>query len=233
MGERVSYDLDGSIATVAMDDGKVNALSFEMFEEINEALDRAESDEAVVVLTGRDGIFSAGFHLKTLTGGGEDALDLLMAGFELSHRMLSFPKPIVTAVTGHAMAMGLFVVLSSDYRVGIAGADHKVVANEVAIGMTLPWSAIEICRQRLAPAYFQRIINLAEEFTPDSAVAAGLLDRVVAPDEVVPTARAMAESMTELNLAAHHATKLRTREGALAALREAIDKDRAELSGLL
>lgn len=233
MGDRVDYERDGSIAVITMDDGKVNALSFEMFEELNAALDKAEADEAVVVLTGRDGVFSAGFDLKILTGGGEASLELLMTGFELSYRMLSFPRPIVVAVSGHAMAMGLFLVLSADERIGAAGADHKVVANEVAIGMTLPRAAIEICRYRLHPAHFQRVMNLATLYTPDSAVEAGLLDRVVAPEELLPTARKTAAALAELNLAAHAATKLRVRAPALAALRAAIDEDRAELSALL
>lgn len=233
MGERVSYDLEGSIATIVMDDGKVNALSHEMFGELNEAFDRAERDDAIVVLTGREGIFSAGFHLQTLTGGGDAALDLLLGGFELSYRMLSHPKPIVIACTGHAMAMGLFLMLSGDERIGVAGGDHKIVANEVAIGMTLPWTPIEICRIRLDPAHLQRALNLSATYTPDAAVDAGLLDRVVPADELAAIARSVAESMTDLNLAAHAATKLRTREEALQRVRAAIERDESELRGLL
>lgn len=233
MGERVSYDLEGSIATIAMDDGKVNALSHEMFGELNEVFDRAERDDAIVVLTGREGIFSAGFHLQTLAGGGDAAVDLLLGGFELSYRMLSRPKPIVVACTGHAMAMGLFLMLSGDERIGVAGGDHKIVANEVAIGMTLPWTPIEICRIRLDPAHLQRALNLSATYTPDAAVDAGLLDRVVPADELAAIARSVAESMTDLNLAAHAATKLRTREKALQRVRAAIERDESELRGLL
>lgn len=233
MGERVSYELDGSIATITMDDGKVNALSHEMFGELNEAFDRAENDDAIVVLTGRDGIFSAGFHLETLTGGGDTALDLLLTGFELSYRLLSYPKPVVVACTGHAMAMGLFLMLSGDERIGVAGGDHKIVANEVAIGMTLPWTPIEICRIRLDPAHLQRALNLSATYTPDAAVDAGLLDRVVPEGELVDTARSVAESMGDLNLAAHGATKLRTREEALQRVRAAIERDESELRGVL
>ena len=86
MGTLVSYQLEGSIATITMDDGKVNALSVQMLTELGAALDRATADRAVVVLTGRDGLFSAGFDLAVLRGGGSDASGMLRAGFELAER---------------------------------------------------------------------------------------------------------------------------------------------------
>jgi enoyl-CoA hydratase len=76
-----------------MDDGKVNALSRPMLTELGAALDRAAADRAVVVLTGREGVFSAGFDLPVLRAGGPPAAELLHAGFELAERMLAFPAP--------------------------------------------------------------------------------------------------------------------------------------------
>ena len=116
MSGLVTYELRDSIATIVMDDGKVNALSLEMLGAVNGALDRAVSDAAVVVLTGREGIFSAGFDLKVLRGGGADAGAMLLGGFELAVRLLAFPTPVVVACTGHAVAMGVFLLLSGDYR---------------------------------------------------------------------------------------------------------------------
>src|SRR6185312_6230463 len=112
---------------------------------------------------GRAGVFSAGFDLKVLRAGGPNARTMLRAGFELAERMLSFPMPVVIACTGHAVAMGVFLVLSGDYRIGVAGR-YKITANEVAIGITLPRAAIEICRQRLTPAHFSRATVPAEVF---------------------------------------------------------------------
>jgi enoyl-CoA hydratase len=233
MDARVHYELDGRIASIVMDDGKANALSGAMFTDLNAAFDRAEADEAVVVLRGRDGRFCAGFDLAVLGAGGPDAVDMLRSGFELSYRLLSFPQPVVIACTGHAIAMGVFLLLSGDYRIGVAGADHTITANEVAIGLTIPRSAVEICRQRLAPAHFQRAIGLAERYTPDTAVAAGFLDAVVPAPDLVAAATAKAiELATTLNPAAHAASKLRVREQALSALRAAIDADDVELKAL-
>ena len=123
--------------------------------------------------------------------------------------------------------MGVFLVLSGDYRIGTCGA-YKLTANEVAIGLTMPRSAVEICRQRLTPACFNRAVLLAEVFGPDNAVAAGFLDRVVPPAELAEAAAGAAAQLARLDLDAHAASKLRVRRQALAALREAIDRDDAE-----
>jgi enoyl-CoA hydratase/carnithine racemase len=124
-----SYYCDDAIATITIDDGKVNALSFAVLAELNAALDQAERDGAVVILAGRDGVFSAGFDLPVLRGGGPDALAMLRAGFELAARLLAFPRPVVIACTGHAVAMGVFLLLCGDYRVGATGP-YKITANE-------------------------------------------------------------------------------------------------------
>ena len=224
MDQLVTYVLDGSVATITMDDGKVNALSPQMFAELNTSLDRAVRDHAVVVLSGRPGIFSAGFDLGILKGGGTEATTMLRAGFELSARMLSFPSPVVIACPGHAIAMGMFLLLSGDYRIGVSGA-FKFVANEVAIGLTMPLAAVEIIRQRLTPASFNRAITLAERFSPENAVEAGLLDLVVQAPELRSSANDAAIALTKLDMTAHFASKLRAREHTLKVIRAGIDAD--------
>lgn len=226
MSTLVSYQLKDNIATIAMDDGKMNVMSLSMLAELNGALDQALVDRAVVVLNGREGVFSAGFDLAVLGAGGPDALKMLISGFKLAERLLSFPTPVVIGCSGHALAMGAFLILSADYRIGVDGA-YKIGANEVAIGLTMPWSAVEICRQRLAPAHFSRAVNNAEIYTPNDAVAAGFLDRVVPAAELQQEVQSTAVRLGKLNLAAHAATKLRTREQALKAIRAGIEADDA------
>src|SRR5260370_10830717 len=104
----VRYQLKNSIATVTIDDGKVNVMSVAMLSALNDALDRAAADRAVVVLTGRPAVFSAGFDLPVLTAGSADARTMVKMGFEFAHRILSFPMPVVAACSGHAIAMGVF-----------------------------------------------------------------------------------------------------------------------------
>ena len=228
MSDFVAYKLEHPICTITLDDGKVNCLSPQMLAEVNAALDRAEKDRAAVVLAGRKGKFSAGFDLAVIGKGGSDAVDMLINGFRLGERLLSFPMPVVIACTGHALAMGSFLLLSVDYRIGADGA-HKIGANEVAIGMTMPRFGVEICRQRLAPAHFHRAVISAEIYSPAGAVEAGFLDQVVPEDELMAAARDKATALAGLNMPAHTATKLRARDKALQALREAIEADEADL----
>jgi enoyl-CoA hydratase len=225
---RVTYEVDGSVATIAMDDGKANVLSPAMLAELGAALDRAEADRAVVVLTGREGRFSGGFDLSVINAGGPDAVGMIRGGFELAARLLAFPTPVVIAASGHAVAMASFLLLSGDYRVGAAGP-YKITANEVAIGMVMPYAAIEICRQRLAPAHFHRAIALAEVYSPGGAVEAGFLDRAVPAGDLRQTALDIAAGLAQLDLAAHAASKLRARGAALTAIRAAIEVDDAAL----
>lgn len=232
MSNPVSYTLEGGIATIAMDDGKVNAMSLQMQAELNAALDRARNDRATVLLTGRKGVFSAGFDLPVLAAGGADALKMLGGGFALAERLLTFPTPVVIACTGHALAMGVFLVASADYRIGAEGA-YKIGANEVAIGMILPRAAIEICRARLAPAHFQRAVITAEIYTPAEAVTAGFLDRVVAEAELPAEAQAAAARLTKLSMKAHAASKLLARERQLKDLRAAMEADLETFKGMI
>ena len=209
-----------------MDDGKANAMSLAMQQELNAALDQAEKDAVPVVFTGRAGILSAGFDLKTLAASGQPAVDMLKGGLDLSLRLLSFPTPVIAACGGHAIAMGVFLLLSCDYRIGVKG-NFRYTANEVAIGMTMPWSTIEILRQRVTPAALSRSVLLAEVFTPDNAVETGFLDAVVDESALMTAALATAQSFLALNATAHAHSKKRLREQVIAAISEGLTKDLA------
>jgi len=228
----VTYDMRDGVATVTLDDGKVNVLSNEMWSEINGALDQAESDDAVVVITGRAGIFSGGFDLKTLRSGATAAEAMLDAGFATAERILSFPNPIVAAVSGHAIAMGSFVVMACDYRIGVDGP-FKLVANEVSIGLTVPRGIIELCRMRLNPVQFNRAVTLSESFEGREAVVAGFLDEVVDADAVLPRALERAALYAELPRGAYRATKALARANNLTAIADGFAADRDERSAFL
>ncbi len=228
MSSLVNYELDESVATITLDDGKVNALSPAMQDAINEALDRAEKaaldgEVKAVVLAGNSKVLSAGFELSVFSSGdAAAALGMLSGGFELSIRLLTFPVPVVFAATGPAIAMGSFLLLSGDHRVG--STKSRCQANEVAIGMVLPISAIEIMRMRLTRAAFQRAVALAATFRGDEAIAAGWLDEIVEPEAVLARAQQVAaEFAATLHVKAHRASKLKARADALAAIQAGID----------
>jgi enoyl-CoA hydratase len=228
MSPLVMYQLQDSIATITMDDGKANVMSVQMLGELNAALDRAEADKSVVMLTGRSSVFSAGFDLGAFKQGKAPLFDMLKAGAETAERLLSFPAPVVVACGGHAIAMGAFLILAADVRVGILDGRSKICVNEVEIGLTVPRFAIEICRQRLAPAYFNRAVITAEPFDPRQAVEAGFLDFLVPAPELLSAARDKASALSRLVRDAYVATKSRARDGVLQALRRAVEADVAE-----
>ena len=227
MSTLVTYRNEDSIATITMDDGKRNALSSEMLAELNAAFDRAKEEQVPVILTGRPETLSAGFDLKVMMAGGRAAAEMVLAGFRLGERMLGFPTPVVVACNGNAIAMGAFLLLSADYRIATAGP-YRIVANEVAIGITMPHFGVEICRQRLAPSHFQRAVIQSESYGPEEGVLAGWVDRVVPAAELEAAARTKVAELVKLNAAAHAATKLRARKPALQAVRHAIETDEAE-----
>jgi enoyl-CoA hydratase len=224
MNDLVTYELDDVVGTITMDDGKVNALSVAMLGEVHAALDRAEGDGAIVVLTGRAGCFSAGFDLPTMRARDENTVAMLRSAFDLAVRLLTFPKPVVIACSGHAYAMGALLLPCGDSRVGAAGP-YRITTNEVLIGITMPRSAIELCRHRLTPRHLHRALALAEVYAPEDAVEAGFLDHVVSPDRLRDTARDVARGFASLDPAAYQATKARLCEDMLPRLQRLIDEE--------
>lgn len=226
--ELLNYERSGAVATITMDDGKVNCLSPAMLRDLGQAFDRASSDDVIVVLTGRPGQFSAGFDLGVLRPDGEASHGMVRAGFELAERLLTYPKPVVVACSGHAIGMGAFLLLSADVRIGAEGP-FKISAPEVAIGLTMPQAAIVLCRDRLTPPAFNRAMVVAEVHSPETAAAAGFLDRVVPGPDLLAAAHEVAAALGRLDLAAHAATKERVRREMLVALRAGIDADYAAM----
>ena len=215
---------DAGVATIALDDGKVNAFSVPMLRSLHAALDRAERDDAIVVLAGRDGCFSAGFDLKTFAAGQEQVLEMLTLGARLSERLLSFPRPVIVAASGHAVAAGAFTLLAADVRIGVDGP-FNVGLNEVRIGLTMPWFVVALARGRLHPAHFDAAVVRAQMYSPADAVAAGFLDRVVAASELRAAAAETAAALAQLDARAYSATKLRARGELIERVRAAIDDE--------
>lgn len=220
----VTSQIQDHIALITLDDGKANAVSPELIGQLNNALDDAEKNAKAVVIIGRPGRFSAGFDLSVMGQGGVAMGNLVLGGARLSNRLLQFPLPVVIACTGHALAMGGLLLLSVDYRIGVEGA-FKIGLNEVAIGMTMPLFGVELGRGRLYTPQFHRAVINAEIYSPQGAVEAGFLDRVVSDTALVSEAITIASQLAQLNRTAHHLTKLRVREPMLARIAEGVKKE--------
>lgn len=224
MNEFVTYQSEENYAIITINNGKANAISHEVIAGLNLSLDKAEQENKIVILTGTAGIFSGGFDLKVMTKSPESAIELVTKGSKLSLRMLSYPKPIILACNGHAIAKGAFLLLSVDYRIGIEG-DFKIGLNEVLIGMTMHNAGIAIAKARLSEVYMNRSVVNAEIFNPKDAIKAGFLDMIVPESHLMPTAIKVAQMFSKLNKKAHAETKLKVRQQHLADLENAILQD--------
>ncbi|MDO7898367.1 crotonase/enoyl-CoA hydratase family protein [Pseudomonas citrulli] len=221
MSDLIAYHLDDGIATLSLNNGKVNAISPDVIAAFNAALDQATTDRAVVIITGQPGILSGGYDLKVMTAGPQQAVSLVTAGSTLARRLLSHPFPVVVACPGHAVAKGAFLLLSADYRIGVDGP-FSIGLNEVQIGMTMHHAGIELARDRLRKSAFHRSVINAEMFNPQDAVGAGFLDKVVPAQELQNAALEAARQLKKLNMSAHKNTKLKVRKALLEALDSAI-----------
>jgi len=228
MTDLIDYQLEEGIATLTLNNGKVNAISPALIDAFNAALDRAQGDRAVVIVTGQPGILSGGYDLKVMTAGPQQAIELVSAGSTLARRLLAHPFPVIVACSGHAVAKGAFLLLSGDYRIGVEGA-FQIGLNEVQIGMTMHHAGIELARDRLRRSAFHRAVICAEMFDPLAALDAGFLDQVVAPQQLREAALGAARRLQKLNMKAHANTKLKVRRQLLENLDQAIAQDRKQL----
>jgi len=193
----VKSEMQDGLSILRLDHGKPNSISKAVSEELMAALDEAENNANAVVLLGKPGMFSGGFDLPTMAEGPAAAAAMVHAGGRLLMSIFNHPKPIVVGCTGHAIAMGVFMVMAGDYRIGARGA-FKLGANETAIGMTLPTFGIELARTRLSKRHYDRAIVQSTIYDPEGAVDAGFLDCVVEPDRVEAEALEVAVRLGQL-----------------------------------
>jgi enoyl-CoA hydratase len=214
---RTRTRIEDDIAWITLDDGKVNAMSIPMLDEIGAAFDDVTTRARVVVLQGRPGILSAGFDLGTFREGPKAAQAMLDRGVALILQLLSHPTPIVAGCTGHAYPMGAFLMLCSDVRIGIVG-DWKIGMNEVTIGLTVPRFALALARHRLTPPGFARITS-ASMFGPEEAKMYGYLDEVVPAAALDVRCLEVAQQLRSVDPASYVATKTRIHESLQEAIR--------------
>ena len=217
--QHVRFEIGDGVAEIRVDDGKRNALAPLLIDQLLRAVDAAEAEGAAILIAGRPGTFCAGFDLKVIRQGPERTREMTSRGAELWMRLLTSPRPVVMACTGHAMAAGAVLLCTADWRVAASG-DFKIGLSETEIGLPLQGVPLELVRARLSKRHFERATLLAHVYPPDMAVDAGWVDEVTAPDDVLDAARAAAQRLGALPEGAFAATKRQSRR----VLAETIDK---------
>jgi enoyl-CoA hydratase/carnithine racemase len=193
-------DYGDGIAGIALNRAPVNALSVGFLEDIGAELDDLASDSAVraIVLSSQFKVFSAGIDLKeALDFSADDQIAMVTALNTTFLRLYAFPKPVVVAINGAAIAGGLFFVLTSDFRVAGPGAQFGLA--EIRVGVDFPVGPMELARATLAPDALRRLMLTGMPITAPMAQTAGIVDvieqdREVVLDRAIGAARDMAQS---------------------------------------
>jgi len=212
MADAVAYALQDRLAEIVLDDGKVNAMTPAFFAGLNAALDRAEREApGAVILTGRPGAFSAGLDLKLLpTLPPEEFQTALRAFGRTMLRVFTFPVPTVAAVSGHAIAGGAMLAFACDLRV-MADGPFRLQLNEVAIGLALPTWALVLAQAAVPAGWHTEALLHARAYTPEGALARGIVDAVAPADRLLDDVRALAAPLATLDQAAYATSKRRHR----------------------
>lgn len=208
MTSKVTLHQDGNVAVITLDDGKANTLDPATFTHLMQALDEVESGAAgALLIMGRAGVFCAGLDLKAMPALGPLGLPALVEQFGRAMvRVFGFGKPVVAAVSGHAMGGGAMLALASDVRM-MAQGPHRFALNEVHIGMTVPTFACEIVRATVAPQHHAHVVLHGSTLGPDELLARGMVDAVVAPEQLKDAAMARAQALSLLGPSAYANTK--------------------------
>jgi len=225
----VAVTTSNGVVEIALDDGKMNSFTLEVIAAVNSALDNASKSSGAILLTGNAKALSAGFDIGIMGGPPCRAkLDLYMAGLELMAKIFAFPRPVIIASSGHALALGAILLLCGDLRIGARNPKAKIGLNEVAIGMTVPAAAVEAARHRLVAKWFPRATSQALVMDPETAAQAGFLDIVVEPADLLNRARAEARELGKLPHPVFERTKMRERGEIIKRMLETFKVDRVE-----
>jgi enoyl-CoA hydratase len=198
---------EDDISIITLDDGKANVFSPKMIQDVNECLDKVPTESGALIITGREGMFSAGFDLKIISAGDTQAtMDMSLSGFKLLSRIFSFPRPILAACSGHGIALGTFLLCCCDYRIGVKG-DFMIGANEMRTNMVIPIPILELISHRVSASHKYRAILGAEMYSIENGIDAGLIDEVVDFENLMETAMLKAKDLATLGHPSYTLTK--------------------------
>jgi len=196
--EIATLSQENNVSIIRLDDGKANAFSHEMLTRFNELLAEVPRDSGSLIITGREGLFSGGFDLKTLaTGDMEKIRKMVILGYKTLLDLYGFDRPLIAAVTGHSIALGLFVTCCADYRIAIDG-QYICQANEVRNNMDIPTQIMEILKARVNKNYFYPAVYHSDAYSMKDSIAVGYIDEVVSEDNFMERVMQKAEELSSL-----------------------------------
>jgi enoyl-CoA hydratase len=223
VGSHVTVESRGELALVRLDRPPANALNPEVLTEFEAAREELVNDPpAAVVVAGRERFFSAGVDLKLVPTMSADDQRAMVDGINrLVIGWYGFPRPVVAAVTGHAIAGGMVIALCADYRVG--ASEGKLGLTELRAGVPYPVGALALVRSELSAPAARALSLRANLVEPDEALRLGLVDELAGPGEVLERACDVALEMSRFGGESYARTKLELRGETLRRVQEAVD----------
>jgi enoyl-CoA hydratase len=211
----IERSLHEGILTLRLAHGKASAIDVELLDALVRELDGLADDVRAVILTGTGSIFSAGVDLFRLTQEGADYVRRFLPLLSRFVRTLfAFPRPVVAAANGHAIAGGGVMVLAADVRLMAEGAG-RIGVPELLVGVPFPVVALEVVRFAVPRDKVQSLIYMGRTLPPQEALAAGLVDEVVAPEEILARAQEIARQLAQIPPKVFRLTKQSLRAEAL------------------
>ena len=209
----IEFKSQAGTAVLTLAHGKANALDIELCEALTARFQELRgSDAKAVVLTGQGKIFSAGVDLKRLSEGGAAYVrQFLPALHKLYATVFHFPKPVVAAINGHAIAGGCVLACCADRRI-MANDVGRIGVTELLVGVPFPALAFEIVRFAVPARHLPEFTLSGATYTTDAALDRGWIDEIAEPSELLEDAIAVATELAELSPAAFVQTKKQLRQ---------------------
>ncbi len=206
----------GSIAEIQMNRLPVNAMNLEFINELANAHVRLCADGAqAIVVSGKEGLFSAGLDVPELLGQSRARIAAFWGSFfRLMNGLAASPVPVVAAITGHSPAGGAVLTLHCDYRVAARG-EFLMGLNEVRVGLPVPPNILYMLETIVGARQAVLLASSATMLSPEQAYELGLVDELAEPGDVITAAIKWAEKMLALPPAAMNTTRLAAKAGAI------------------
>lgn len=189
--EFVNIQKNDSLAIIRLERGKVHALNDQVIKELQETLQQMENDNSIsaIILTGTGKFFSFGFDIPGFMDYSPEAFTGFVTRFtDLYTYMFLYPKPIIAAINGHAIAGGCMLVTAADYRIMVTGKS-KISLNEITFGALVFAGSVEMLKFCAGERNAELILASGDMYSAEEAQKMGLIDRVTAEDELMKEAQ--------------------------------------------
>jgi len=226
----LQIERQGSLAVLRLQKARGNAIDETMVDELAAAcaeLTRDETLRGVLLASAHPKLFCPGLDLVSLVAYDRPGMERFMGAFsETLFALYTLEKPVIAALSGHAVAGGCILALAADMRLLRRGA--QIGLNEVKVGVPLPWSVAVLLRSSIPPGALTRIALLGRNFADEEAVAAGLADAVLEADGFLAACLTQLQEFVDKHARAVAATKRYLRATTLAEMRARDRELRAE-----